>query len=94
MNLDEAGLFVIGRGRSGPTRGSRLPTAESIHQDAGMNGCRNEVFDLERARKFHPFDPVQGAADGATALAAVGRTAEDARLDVSAKVCRIVHRHL
>jgi len=51
------------------------------------------VADLERAYHLFGSDPVQGAADGAAALGAVGSTAEDAGLDAAFEVGGIVGGH-
>ncbi len=51
------------------------------------------MADFEWAHYLFGFDPVQGAADGAAALGAVGRTAEDAGFDAAFKVGGIVGGH-
>src|SRR5580704_10212424 len=51
------------------------------------------MADFERAYYLFGFRPVQGAADGAAALRAIRRTAEDARLDAAFEISRIVGGH-
>lgn len=51
------------------------------------------MADFEWAYYFFGFDPVQGAADGAAALRAVGRAAENAGLDAAFEVGGIVGGH-
>jgi len=51
------------------------------------------VADLERAYYLFSFDPVKGAADGAAALGAIGRAAEDAGFDATFEVGGIIGGH-
>jgi hypothetical protein len=51
------------------------------------------VADLEWAYYFFGSDPVEGAADGASALGAIGRAAEDAGFDAAFEVGGIVGGH-
>ena len=44
------------------------------------------MIDLYRARHLDAADPMQSAACGASALGAVGRAAENARLDARFKI--------
>src|SRR5712675_992205 len=52
------------------------------------------MIDLYWAGQLDGSDPVQGAADGTTALRAVRRATENARFDATLQVGRIVGRHL
>jgi len=51
------------------------------------------VADLERAYYLFGFDPVQGAADCAAALGAIGRAAENAGFDAAFEIGGIVGGH-
>ncbi len=51
------------------------------------------MADLEWAYYLFGSDPVQGAADGAAALGAIGSAAEDARFDATFEVGGIVGGH-
>jgi hypothetical protein len=52
------------------------------------------MIDLYWTGQLDGSDPMQGAADGTTALGAVRRATENTRLDTALQVGRIVGRHL
>ena len=51
------------------------------------------MADLERAYYLFGFDPVQGAANSAAALGAIGSAAEDAGFDATFEVGGIIGGH-
>src|SRR5579862_7454941 len=67
--------------------------AEAVHGGADVEGSVDQVRDAQGARDFFVLNPVQGAADAASALGAVGVASEDAGFDVGFEVGRIIGRH-
>ncbi len=95
LDLDEVGgrLGIEFRGAMSPARDLRGVVTETVEQEADVDGALYEVIDLQRAGELDGLDPVKAAADGATALGAVGRTAENARFNAALQVGRIIGGH-
>jgi len=51
------------------------------------------MADFQGANNAHGFEPVEGAADGAAALGAIGSAAEDAGFDAAFEIGGIVGGH-
>ena|SRR5215469_5070366 len=63
------------------------------HPFADGHGCANQVTDLQGASNLDGIDRVQSDAGNAAALATIGRTAENARLDTGFEISRVVDGH-
>ena len=64
-----------------------------VDEQACVDGGGYEMADFEWAHDSLGFDPVEGAADGATTLGTIGSAAEDAGLDAAFQVGRIIGGH-
>lgn len=67
--------------------------AQAIDRRADAQRSFDNVRDAERASDSFVLNPVQGAADAASALRAVGIASENAGLDMGLKIGGIVGRH-
>lgn len=93
LDLDQAGLGFWFGAAGAPARGMNRAGAEFVDEEACVDRAGDKVADLERAYNFFGSDPVEGAADGAAALGAVGSAAEDAWFDAAFEVGGIVGGH-
>src|SRR6201981_2731277 len=82
-------------------RGTRIPAlrlyragSQAVHQFADADRTSDEVIDFQRPRDLNRSDPVQGAADRASALRAIRRAAKNARLYATLQIGRIIGGHL
>src|SRR5258705_11368016 len=77
-----------------PSRRSNVAGAYAVHQCADGDRTADKMINLYWTGQLDGSNPVQGTADGTTALRAVRRATENARFDATLQVGRIVDRHL
>src|SRR5882762_2501807 len=76
-----------------PSRRSNVAGAYTVHQGADGDRAADKMIDLYWTGQLDGSDPVQGAADGTTALRAVRRAPENTGFDAALQVGRIVGGH-
>src|SRR5882757_10167256 len=77
-----------------PSRRSNVAGAYAVHQCADGDRTADKMINLYWPGQLDGSDPMQGAADGATALRAVRRASENTRFNAALQVGRIVGGHL
>ena len=92
LNLYEVGR--AGRTRSAPPGCGMLAVAQPIYRRTDpKRGCC-QVSDSQRSGNSLVLNPVQRAADAASALSTIWLSAEDARFHAALQIGGIIHRHL
>ena len=90
LDLHKLGLAVWLRGGRAPARCASAARSQAVHHSADFHRTRDEVIHFYRTGHFNVAHPVQAAADGAAALGAVGRAAENAGFDARFEIGRII----